>query len=138
MLVHGQSSEPATVPVDGPGRTLSLVGSGRIVSKFHYADPTGPDPRASWLSDKSADSGRRLVRSMSTCTDFVRGSGRVGSGRRQSPWVRAAETDTDQIVGDVVAGADMSVRVRSGSVRVAEFRNDTARSDRRQSPVGPA
>ena len=79
MLVHGQSSEPATVPLDGPGRTLSLVGSGRIVSKFHYADPTGPGPRASWLSDKSADSGRRLVRSMSTCTDFVRGSGRVGS-----------------------------------------------------------
>jgi len=64
--------------------------------------------------------------------------GLVGSGRRQSPWVRAAETDTDQIVGDLVAGADMSVRVRSGSVRVAEFRNDTARSDRRQSPVGPA
>ena len=53
-------------------------------------------------------SGCRLVRSISTCTDFVRGSGLVGSGRRQSPWVR-----------------------------VVEFRNDTTRPDQRQSLVGP-
>ena len=33
------------IPPDGPDPTLSLVGSGRVVSKFHYTDPTRPDPR---------------------------------------------------------------------------------------------
>ena len=27
----------------------------RVVSKFHYTDPTRPDPRTAWVSDKSAD-----------------------------------------------------------------------------------
>ena len=54
-------------------------------------------------------SGHRPVRSISTCTDFVRGSGLVWSGRRQSP-----------------------------CVRLVEFRNDTTRPDQRQSlQVGP-
>ena len=26
-------------PLDGPDQTMSLVGSGRVVSKFHYTDP---------------------------------------------------------------------------------------------------
>ena len=42
---------------------------------------------------------------MSTCTDFVRGSGLAGS--QTSPWVSVVESDTDQIVGDLVAGADI-------------------------------
>ena len=33
------------IPLDGPGHALSLVGSGRVVAKFHYTDPTRPDPR---------------------------------------------------------------------------------------------
>jgi len=33
---------------------LDLV-AGRVVPKFHYTDPTRPDPRTAWVSDKSAD-----------------------------------------------------------------------------------
>ena len=43
------------ISLDVPDRTLSLVGSGRVVSQFHYTDPTRPDPRTAWISDKSAD-----------------------------------------------------------------------------------
>ena len=32
------------IPLDGPDQTLSLVGSGRVVSKFRYTDPTRPNP----------------------------------------------------------------------------------------------
>jgi len=42
------------IPLDGPDQTLSLVGSGRVVPKFHRTDPTRPDPRTAWVSDKSA------------------------------------------------------------------------------------
>jgi len=45
----------AKITPHGPGQTLSLVGSGRVVSKFHYTNPTRPDPRTAWVSDKSAD-----------------------------------------------------------------------------------
>jgi len=59
--------------------------------------------------------------------------GLVRSGRRQSPSVRVVNsTRTADFVGDLVAGADMS-----GRVRAVEFRNDTTRSDQRQSLVGP-
>ena len=58
---------------------LSLVGSGRVVREFHYMDPTRPHPRtAGSPTSPRTLSGRRLVRSISTCTDSVRGSGLVG------------------------------------------------------------
>jgi len=69
------------IPLDAPGQTLSLVGSGRLVPKFHYTR-TRPDqthgPLGSPTSPRTL-SGRRLVRSISTRTDFVRGYGPVGS-----------------------------------------------------------
>jgi len=43
------------ITLNGPSQTSSLVGSGRVVSKSHYTDPTRPDPRTAWVSDKSAD-----------------------------------------------------------------------------------
>jgi len=38
------------IPLDGPDQNLSLVGSGRVVAKFHCTDPTRPDPRTAWVS----------------------------------------------------------------------------------------
>ena len=53
---HGPSGHViAQTTLDGPGQTLSLVGSGRVVGKFHYTDPTRPDPRTAWVSDKSVN-----------------------------------------------------------------------------------
>ena len=49
LLTHVQ------IPLDGPGWIFSLVGSGHVVPKFHYKDPTRPDPRTAGVSDKSAD-----------------------------------------------------------------------------------
>ena len=71
------------IPLDGPDQTLSLVGSGRVVSKFHYMDPTRPDSRTAWVSDKSA--GLCLVVDLSAQSRHVRTlsawvwSGLVGS-----------------------------------------------------------
>jgi len=48
-------SASVQITLDGPDQTLWLVGSGRVVSKFHYTDPTTPDPRTAWVSDKSTD-----------------------------------------------------------------------------------
>jgi len=45
----------AQITLGGPGWTLSLVGSGRVVRKFHYKDPTRPHPRTALVSGKSAD-----------------------------------------------------------------------------------
>ena len=56
--------------------------SGRVVSFLNSTTRSRPDqnhrPRGSPTSPRTL-SGRRLVRSISTCTDFVRGSGLVGS-----------------------------------------------------------
>jgi len=43
------------IPLDAPGQILSLIGSGRVVPKFHYTEPTRPDPRTAQVSGKSAD-----------------------------------------------------------------------------------
>ena len=77
-----------------------------------------------------------LVVDLSARSRYVRtlSVGLVWSGRRQSPWSIWHGPD---LVGDQVAGADMSGRVGSGVVvRVVEFRNDTTRPDQRQSLVG--
>jgi len=76
--VRSVRSVSVQITLDGPGQILSLVGSGRVVSKFHYADPTRPDQTHGPLGSPTIPqtlSGRRLVRSVSTCTDFVLGSG---------------------------------------------------------------
>jgi len=90
---------------------------------------TRPDqthgPLGSPTSAPTLSHGRGLVRSVSTCADFVRGSGRVGSGRRRSPWVRVVEFVTDQTLSETW----------SGRVLVVEFRNDMVRPDQRQSLV---
>jgi len=65
-------------------------------------------------------SGRRRVRSISTCTDFVRGSGLVGSGRRQGPWVRVVELSNDT--------TRPRLATKSGSAR-AKFHTDRTRPD---------
>jgi len=39
----GSGSCPCSGIWHGPDQTLSLVGSDRVVSKFHYTDPTRPD-----------------------------------------------------------------------------------------------
>jgi len=74
------------ITLDGLGQTLSLVGFGRVVSKFHYTDPTRPDqthgPRGSPTSPRTLSGRRLIVRSISTCTDFVCGSGQVGSQKK--------------------------------------------------------
>jgi len=54
------SSAPATktyvqIPLNGPDHTVLQVGFGRVVFRFHYMDPTRPDPRTARVSDKSAD-----------------------------------------------------------------------------------
>ena len=38
-----------------PDLLAVLKDAQRVVSKFHYTDPTRPDPRTAWVSDKSAD-----------------------------------------------------------------------------------
>ena len=90
---------------------------------------TRPDqthgPLGSPTSAPTLSHGRGLVRSVSTCADFVRGSGRVGLGRRRSPWVRVVEFVTDQTLSETW----------SGRVLVVEFRNDMVRPDQRQSLV---
>jgi len=45
QLLWSRDLSYVQIPPDGPDPTLSLVGSGRVVSKFHYTDPTRPDPR---------------------------------------------------------------------------------------------
>jgi len=116
----------------GPDR-LSLVGSGRVVSKFHYTDPTRPDPdRLDLRTHPRTLSGRRLVRSISTCTDFVRGSDLVG-----------LQTKSVGPGSGICHGPDCRRpgrrrgHVWSGPVRVVEFTNDTTRPDQPQSLVGP-
>jgi len=52
------------------------------MAKFHYTGLTVPDSTRPWSPTKSVGSVRvsdkvRWVRSISTCTDFVRRSGRV-------------------------------------------------------------
>ena len=101
---------------------MSLVGSGRVVSKFHYTDPTRPDqthgplesptsPRTFLVVDLSAQS--RHVRTSSV--------GLVWSGRRRSPWVRVVEFETDQTLSESWSQARTCL-VGSGLVRVVEFR----------------
>jgi len=53
--IPGMTQSYVQIPLDGSNQTLSLVGSGRVVSKFHCTDPTRPDPQNAWVSDKSAD-----------------------------------------------------------------------------------
>ena len=88
-------------------------------------------------------SGRRLVCSISTCTDFVRGSGRVGSGRRQSPWVRVVEFDTDQTLSETWSQArtclvgpvpNSTTRTRTGSDRTGP--DHTKSADLSETRVG--
>ena len=43
------------ISLDVPDQTLWHVRYSRIVSEYHYMDPTRPDPRTAWVSDKSAD-----------------------------------------------------------------------------------
>ena len=79
--VHSGSVQ---ITLTDPCQTLSLFGSGRVVSKFNK-NPTRPDPRTVWVSDNSAEtilvvdlSARsRHVRTLSMCLVW---SGRVGSG----------------------------------------------------------
>ena len=85
--------------------------------------------------------GLRQVRGLCLVVDFSAQSqhvptGLVWSGRRQGPWVRVVKFDTDQTLSETWSQARTCL-VRSGPVRVAEFRNDTTRSDQRQSLVGP-
>ena len=54
-IIHFCLLYVAQILLDGPDQTLSLVGSGRVVPRFHHADPTRPDPPTAWVSDKSAD-----------------------------------------------------------------------------------
>ena len=86
------------IPLDGPGQTLSLVGSGRVVSKFHTTR-TRPDQNHGPLGSPTSPrtlSGRRLVRSISTCTNFVHGSGLDGSGPVRVAQFRNDPTRPDQ------------------------------------------
>jgi len=120
------------IPLDAPGQILSLIGSGRVVPKFHYTEPTRPDQTHGPLRSPASPptlSGRRLVRSVSICTDFVRGSGLVRS-QTKSVGPCSGMRHRPGFVRDLVAGADMSGRV-------VEFRNDTTRPDQRRSLVGP-
>ena len=75
------------IPLDGPDQTLSLVGSGRVVPKFHYTDPrtlsaTRPDHA------NPADKG---------------------------PWIRVVEFDTDQTLSQartcLVGSGPVRVRI---------------------------
>ena len=61
----------------------------RVMSKFHFTDPTRPDPQTA-VVDLSAQS--RHVRTVSV--DLVR------SGLRQSPWVRVVEFRNDTVRPD--------------------------------------
>jgi len=55
LCILGKCTDVQIPYIDGPDRTLSLVGFGRAVSKFHYKNPTRPDPWTAWVSDKSAN-----------------------------------------------------------------------------------
>jgi len=86
-----------------PGSTAPE--SSTLKAKFHYTSPTGPArTRTTRISEKLRWSVRvsdkvRWVRSISTCTDFVRGSGRVRDTagalkklkHRRSSWYRSAQ-----------------------------------------------
>ena len=72
LLDYGQ------IPLDGPDRTLSET---QVYDKV--SDKVRSDPLGSPTSPRTL-SGRRHVCSISTCTDFVRGSGRVADKVRGS------------------------------------------------------
>jgi len=83
-------SESVQIPLNGPGQTLSLVGSGRVVHKLHYTHPTRPTDR---LRLRTHPRGRCLSVDLSAQSRHVRTVpvGLVWSGRRQSPCVRVVE-----------------------------------------------
>jgi len=109
------------------------------VSLLNFTRRARPDqthgPLGSPTSQRTL-SGRRLVRQISICTDFVRGSGLVGSGRRQSPWVRVVEFDTDQTLSETWSQARTCL-VGSGRVRFVQWNLETTRSDPTSDKVWP-
>jgi len=106
----GVNSLPETVTRQRHGCDLNpgstAPESSTLKAKFHYTSPTGPArTRTTRISEKLRWSVRvsdkvriiRWVRSISTCTDFVRGSGRVRDTvgalkklkHRRSSWYRS-------------------------------------------------
>jgi len=96
-LIYSVNIKILVCQIIGPG-TCSYA-RGLVVSFLNSTtrtrpDQTRPDQTHGLLVPPASPrtlSGRRLVRSVSTYTDFVRESGLVSSGRRQNPWVRAVD-----------------------------------------------
>jgi len=117
-----------------------LVGSGRVVSKFHYTNRTGSDQTCPRLRPGLRQS---LVRVKFHYTDPRTWSAtrpdqtRPDLRRTKSVHVEIERTSLrpDKVRG--LVGDPCGPRVWSGRVLVVEFRNDVTRPDQRQNPVGP-
>jgi len=132
----GSGSCPCSGIWHGPDQTLSLVGSDRVVSKFHYMDPTRPDktyPRLRSGLRQSLDRVKfhymdpRTLSATRPRSDPRKKSVHVETTERTSLYdqTKSAELSETQ----AVRGSGL---VWSGRVRVVESRNDTTRPDQRQ------
>jgi len=110
-----------------PDQTLSLVGSGGVVSKFHYTDRTRHVRACDQVSDKVCDPCQIPLHGP---TDFVCDPTRPDQTHGQSPYMsRSSGQVYDQTKSvrtcaetQAVGGSGL---VGSGRVRVVEFSNDT-------------
>jgi len=100
--------------------------SGLVVSFLNSTTGTRPDQTHGPLgSSTSPPSGRRLVRSVSTCTNFV------WLDRRQSPWVRVVEFRNDATTPDQRA----TKSGRSGPCQIPLHGPDRIADPTRRSPL---
>jgi len=117
---------------------IGVYAYGRVVPKFHTTR-TRPDqthgPLGSSTSPRTL-SGRRLVRSISTCTDFVRGPRLVGS-QTKSVGPCIVKFDTYQTLSETWSQARTSGRVWSGPVRPVQWNLETTRPDPTGDKVWP-
>jgi len=111
---------------------MSLVGSGRVVSKVHYKDRTRHDQT---IHVRSCDQISDKVWSVSNSTAWTHG---LCVPTRPDPQTKSTHVEIertslrpDKVRG--LVGDPSGPWVGSGRVRVVEFRNDTTRPDQRQS-----
>ena len=132
-IIHFCLLYVAQILLDGPDQTLSLVGSGRIVSKFRYTDRTGPDTFAP--ATRSLTKSGPCQMSLHGPTDLVCDPTRPDPSVRVEIERKSLQPDKVRgLVGDPSGPWVWSGRVRV--VTVVEFRNYTTRPDQRQSLVG--
>jgi len=124
-------SGPCSGTLHGPDQTLSLVGSGLVVSCLNSTTQTGPDPtRHVRACDQFSDK----VCSVSSSTTRTHGLCLRPDPTRPTDKGRTISLRPDKVLRGCVRRPKRSVcLVWSGRVRVVEFKNDTTRPDQRQS-----